>query len=96
MVLSNTLIWILCISVGLLFWLVLYFKDITFKDIHPFWRWFMIGLRSLATGIVLYLILAPLFKSVLTEIKKPVVVIAQDNSQSLLNNWSKEKTIKIS
>lgn len=91
MILSNTLIWILCIALGILFWSISYFKETTFKDIHRGWRWLMYGLRSLATGVLLYLILAPLFKSVFTEVKKPVVVIAQDNSQSLLNNWPKAK-----
>ncbi len=89
--LSNTVIWLLCIAAGLLIWAITYFKDKTFKDIHPAWRWLMYVLRSLATGILLYLVLAPLFKSVFTEIKKPVLVIAQDNSQSLLNNWPKSK-----
>jgi hypothetical protein len=81
----------LCIGAGLLFWLILYFKDNTFKEVAPVWRALMIACRSLATGILLYLILAPLFKSVFTEVKKPIIVIAQDNSQSLTNNWSKEK-----
>lgn len=94
MILSNTLIWILCIGAGLLFWLILYFKDTTFKEVHPAWRALMISCRSLATGILLYLILAPLFKSVFTEIKKPIIALAQDNSQSLTYNWNKEKQQK--
>ncbi len=87
---SNSVIWALCISIGFLFWLILYFRDKTYTDIHPGWRWLMIVLRSLATGILLYLVLAPLFKSIFTEIKKPLVVIAQDNSQSVMQHTSKE------
>ena len=88
---SNTFIWILCLGIAILFWLILYFRDQTFKDIKPYWKWLMISLRSLATAILLYLILAPLFKSVFTEVKKPLIVIAQDNSQSILRNWPKDK-----
>jgi len=88
---SNTFIWILCLGIAILFWLILYFRDQTFKYIKPYWKWLMISLRSLATAILLYLILAPLFKSVFTEVKKPLIVIAQDNSQSILRNWPKDK-----
>lgn len=91
---SNTVIWTLCIATGFLFWLVLYFRDKTYSDTHPVWRWLMMILRSLATGILLYLILAPLFKSVFTEVKKPVIYIAQDNSQSVLNGWPKNNQTK--
>ncbi len=94
MELSSLLIWTFCIGIGLLFWLVLYFKDKSFADINPAWKWLMVLLRGIATGILLYLILAPLFKSIFTEIKKPLVVIAQDNSQSVADNWSKEKQTK--
>ncbi len=92
--LSNSMIWALCISIGFLFWLILYFRDKTYSDVHAAWRWLMIALRSLATGILLYLVLAPLFKTIFTEIKKPLVVIAQDNSQSIAHNFSKEKQTK--
>lgn len=88
---SPALIWILCFGTGFLFWLILYFRDKTFSSIHPAWKILMYLMRGLATGMLLYLILAPLFKSVVTEIKKPVIVFAQDNSQSIASNWSKEK-----
>lgn len=92
--LSPAVIWILCFLIALVFWSILYFKDSTYKDVHPVWKSSMYILRGLATAIMLYLILAPLFKSVLTEIKKPIIVIAQDNSKSLVNNWSADKQQK--
>lgn len=91
MSISPALIWILCFGTGLLFWSILYFRDKSFSSIHPAWKILMYLFRGIATGILLYLILAPLFKSVVTEIKKPVIVFAQDNSQSLASNWSKDK-----
>jgi len=92
--LSPTLIWILCFLIALVFWLILYFKDSTYKDVHPFWKISMYTLRGLVTAIMLYLVLAPLFKSILTEVKKPIIVFAQDNSKSLVNNWTTEKQQK--
>jgi len=92
--LPPTLIWILCFLIALVFWLILYFKDSTYKEIHPFWKISMYTLRGLVTAIMLYLVLAPLFKSILTEVKKPIIVFAQDNSKSLVNNWTAEKQQK--
>lgn len=91
---SPTVIWILCLLIALVFWSILYFRDNTYKDINPISKGLMYLLRGLATGIMLYLVLAPLFKSTLTEVKKPIIVIAQDNSKSLVSNWKTDKQQK--
>jgi len=49
---------------------------------YPIWPLFL--LRALAVSLIAMLLLAPVVKSVLERIEKPVVVIAIDQSQSIL------------
>jgi hypothetical protein len=74
---------ILCALLGLTYALVLYFRDNTFKDASKRLNWILGGIRFLAATFIAILLLAPLLKSLLTETKKPVVVLAQDQSESV-------------
>ena len=46
----------------------------------------MAGLRALLVTLLSFLLLSPLIRSLHREVEKPVVVIAQDNSHSILLN----------
>lgn len=74
---------LLCIALGLGYALTLYFKDKTFLEQHPQLHKFLGVLRFLAATLLAILLLQPLLKSLLTETKKPVVILAQDESESV-------------
>jgi hypothetical protein len=74
---------LLCIALGLGYAFTLYFKDKTFAEQHPQLHKLLGVLRFLAVTLLAFLLLEPLLKSLLTETKKPVVVLAQDESESV-------------
>ncbi len=74
---------ILCVLLGAGYAAVLYFRDKTFQEQHKAIVWGMGALRFLAVTFISMLLLAPLLKSLITETKKPVVVLAQDESESV-------------
>lgn len=73
----------LCILLGLAYALFLYFKSDTFKDQSKFLNWILGFFRFLTVSLLSLLLLSPLLKSMVTETKKPIIVIAQDNSESI-------------
>lgn len=74
---------LLCILLGLAYSLGLYFRDKTFSEQFPWLRKALGLLRFLSATFLAILLLQPLLKSLLTETKKPVIVLAQDQSESV-------------
>ena len=73
---------IFCVLLGLGYALLLYYRDNTFREQAPQLNRWLGVLRWLTVTILSALLLSPLLKSLLTETKKPVVVLAQDQSES--------------
>ena len=74
---------IFCIILGVGYAALLYFRNDTFKERSPnLHRWLAI-LRGMAVTLISLLLLAPLLKNRITETKQPIVVIAQDASESM-------------
>ena len=72
----------LCVLLGLAYAALLYYRDTTFRDQAPqLHRWLGV-LRFLTVTLLSALLLSPLLKNMLTETKKPVIVLAQDQSES--------------
>ena len=79
--------WILfCILAGLAYAYLLYRRDHSFDGIHKWLRTTLFAFRALAVFILSLLLLTPLIKSFSREKEKPLLIIAQDNSQSLVLN----------
>ena len=74
---------IFCALLGLAYAATLYYKDDSFKESSTNWNAILGVLRFLSVTFLAVLLLSPLLKSLLTETKKPVVVIAQDLSESV-------------
>lgn len=74
---------LLCILLGLAYAVGLYFRDKTFSEQSPWLRKTLGLLRFLSATFLAILLLQPLLKSLLTDTKKPVVVLAQDQSESV-------------
>lgn len=80
-----------CVFLGLGYALALYFRDRTFGEQSPTLNWGLGGLRFLVVTLLSMLLLSPLLKSLLTETKKPVIILAQDASESVAAEMSEEE-----
>lgn len=81
---------ILCVLLGILYAVILYTRSGTFKE--KTWLHWVLGIvRGALVSLLAILLLSPQIKSILTETKKPIIVVAQDNSESILANMSKEE-----
>jgi hypothetical protein len=74
---------IFCAILGAVYAAILYYKDSSFKEQNAWLTRGLAALRWLATTILATLLLSPILKTMTTDIKKPVVVLAQDVSESI-------------
>lgn len=75
---------LLCIAVGLIYAGALYFRD-TFNRNYGKTLATILGIvRFSAVTLLAFFLLKPLIKSINKTVEKPIIVFAQDNSQSLL------------
>lgn len=80
-----------CIALGGIYAFFLYRKEGRFSD-TPSWLVKIMGLsRFLLVSILAFLLLSPFIKTLFNKVEKPVIIIAQDNSSSILLN--KDSTI---
>lgn len=80
---------IFCILLGVVYAIILYLRDKRFTE-HQNWKIWGLGfLRFLAVSSISFLLLGPLLKVNNQQVKDPVVVLMQDNSESL----NKEQSI---
>ena len=78
-------IWYLlfCLLFALVFTAVLYYKDTTFETQNPLLKRTLLTLRFISLFVIAALLLSPLLKSFITETKKPIIILAQDQSESI-------------
>jgi len=81
----------LCLLLGLVYALALYYRDTKFTESPSWTRWVMGILRFLAVSGIATLLLSPLVKSIVEEVKQPIVVIAEDASKSIVANLTEEE-----
>ncbi len=74
---------LLCLAAGLLTALVLYYRDRTFRENAPRLPWLLGLLRTLAVAGIAALLLGPLLRYIEERVQPPVVVVAQDVSESV-------------
>ncbi|MBK7871867.1 MAG: hypothetical protein IPJ74_14890 [Saprospiraceae bacterium] len=74
---------ILCVLLGAAYALVLYYRDKTFHEQSERLNWLLGALRFITVTFLSMLLLSPLLKSLITESKKPVIILAQDRSESV-------------
>lgn len=73
-----------CVLAGFLYAFVLYRKDKRFDELSVWLIRSMATFRFLAVTLLSFLLLSPLLKNVSREVEKPVIILAQDNSESLI------------
>ncbi|MEO1435331.1 MAG: hypothetical protein AAFV80_07320, partial [Bacteroidota bacterium] len=81
---------VLCLLAGATYAAILYYRDQSFNEQSAFLNKLLAPLRFLLVSLVAALLLAPFFRNVVNEQKKPIVVLAQDQSESILANTRME------
>lgn len=74
-----------CFLAGGLYSYVLYLSDKK-SDYPENLKRILFSLRFLAVTIISFLLLSPLLKTVTRHLEKPIIIIAQDNSKSIITN----------
>lgn len=82
---------IFCALLGLAIALLLYYKDKTFEERPEWLKWIMGVIRFVAVTFLAILLLTPFLKSIFTESKLPIVILAQDISQSIKAEMGEEE-----
>lgn len=73
-----------CFLVGIVYAFALYYRDKQLNELAPWLKWLMAFFRFLSVTILSFFLLHPLLKIIFREVEKPVIIIAQDNSSSIL------------
>lgn len=76
----------LCLLTGAAYAFLLYNRDKSLYDVSKNIKILLSSVRFLAVAIIAFLLLGPLLKSWTKTVEKPVIIIAQDNSTSILSN----------
>lgn len=63
--------------------LLLYYRSQAFREQSRALNWLLGGLRFLGVSLIALLLLSPLLRSVVQDVKKPIIVLAQDASESV-------------
>lgn len=74
---------LLCLMVGALYAFALYFRDQRFAEQTRRLNPVLAFLRGTAVSFICFLLLEPIIKTVELEKKEPIVIFAQDNSESI-------------
>ncbi|MEN0004017.1 MAG: hypothetical protein AAF798_07735 [Bacteroidota bacterium] len=80
-----------CILLGLAYALTLYFRNQAFREQSKQINLWLGILRFLAVTTLAILLLEPFLKSSKTDAKKPIIIVAQDQSESILSDLSEEE-----
>lgn len=94
-------IWMIlfCFLLGAVYAGVLYYKEYKLDAIAKWLKNSLLIFRFLAVSIIAFLLLSPFIKTIFNKTEKPIIIFAQDNSNSLLihqdsafyaNNYLKE------
>ncbi|HEV7232071.1 MAG TPA: hypothetical protein VGO45_12115, partial [Bacteroidia bacterium] len=75
---------VFCLAAGLAYAFFLYYREKRFSDTPGWLKWTMTALRFVSVSAIAFLLLNPLLKTIFREVEKPVIVIAQDNSRSIV------------
>lgn len=75
---------ILCIALGGAYAFFFYRRDRLLEDVRRYWRILLTTFRFITVTLLALLLLEPLLESISLKVEKPVIVFAQDNSESLM------------
>lgn len=73
----------LCIAGSFAYAFLLYFRDKKLDDLSKKKIYFLAALRFFSVFIISLLLLSPLLKTIKTQVEKPIIILAIDNSKSI-------------
>jgi hypothetical protein len=74
---------LLCLLLGVAYAFLLYYKEEKFREQSPLLVWGLSIGRAVTVSVIAALLLSPLLRSMLEDIRKPIIVIARDASESV-------------
>jgi len=74
---------LLCFLLGAVYAGVLYYKESKLDVIAKWLKNSLLAFRFLAVSIIAFLLLSPFIKTIFNKTEKPIIIFAQDNSNSL-------------
>jgi hypothetical protein len=77
---------IFCVLLGVVYAVVLYRKETKFNELSVWVIRLMAFFRFALISMLAFLLLSPFVKTLFNKVEKPVIIIAQDNSGSILLN----------
>ena len=75
---------IFCVGAGIAYAILLYRRETTLGDISSFLKKLLFAFRFLIVTLLCFLLLGPMIRNITREIEKPIIIIAADNSQSVI------------
>ncbi len=69
---------------GVLYALLFYYRDSKTAEFSKLQKWLLYSLRFALVTIVVFLLLSPLIKNIRNNTEKPIIVVLQDNTASIL------------
>ena len=77
-----------CLAAGAGYAFLLYGQghNILFDKNQKLWTWIIAGIRFFFVSIIAFLLLNPLLKYISSKVEKPILVLAIDNSESIINS----------
>jgi len=72
-----------CILLGVGYAFLLYYKDTNIPAENRWLKRVLASTRGILVTLLAFLLLTPLIKSISREVEKPIVILAQDNSESI-------------
>lgn len=82
---------IFCIAAGVGYSAILYYKNKATQTFAPWVRYVISIARAVALFLIALLLLGPLIKRISYEVQKPIIIVAQDNSASIVANIDSAK-----
>lgn len=83
---------IFCVLLGVVYAMTLYFRSKTFQDQPKWLTWLLSFARFASVTTLAILLLSPILQSRITERKKPIVILAQDQSESVRVGFKENDT----
>lgn len=85
---------IFCFLLGIAAAVLLYYRDRSFADQPQSLRYLMAALRGIVVTVLSALLLAPLLKLLQNRSENPIIILAQDQSTSVRNAFTKNDSVQ--
>lgn len=75
---------IFCLLAGLAYALLLYRRENLLGEVSSLFKKFLFAFRFITVSLLCFLLLGPMIRSITRDVEKPIIILAVDNSQSIM------------